>query len=79
MKDGTIIQCVTDVDNVGHITIQEGIVRDKYVFLEDKTITTLKDIRNFFKRENLIEWCQYNKKLREWNKIGNIKVLKEEK
>ena len=44
IRDGTIIQCVTDADNWGQVTIQKGKVRGKFVDLEDGTTATLKGI-----------------------------------
>jgi len=75
MKNGTIIQCITDVSNFGNITIQKGIFINGNVYLSDGNVTTLKKIKNFLKRPNLILWSQYNKTLEKWRKIGNIKVL----
>ena len=78
LKNGTIIQCVTDADNFGRVNIQKGIVRNGIVYLEDGTQAKLEKIRNLFKNPELDLglWSEYNSMLKKWRKIGNIKIIK---
>jgi len=74
-------QCVTDASNWGDVWIQKGKIlnrRNGLVFLEDGTITTLKEIKNLFDNPELDIglWSEYNPTLKKWRRIGNIKWLK---